>query len=87
MEISKRKIYEKSNDDPHYLLFDKYNAQIHEPFREMLHKYKNTSVSHLVLLYSTIITLGRISNRYLSNSTLLPLGIFYSVTGYYIPLS
>lgn len=52
VEISRRKIYEKSNDDPHYLLFDKYDALIHEPFREMLRKCKNLSVSHFLKILS-----------------------------------
>lgn len=50
VEISKNKIYEKSNDDPHYLMFDTYDAQIHEPYREILRKCKRPSVSHFFLL-------------------------------------
>lgn len=42
VQNSRLRIYDKSsNDDPHYLLFDEYNSNIHEPYREMLIKEKN----------------------------------------------
>lgn len=42
---SKIRIYDKkANEDPHYMLFDKYNAQIHDTYTEMLLKEKTHSV-------------------------------------------
>lgn len=42
VENSKVRIYEKpSDDDPHYLIFDEYNSEIHQPYREMLLKNKH----------------------------------------------
>lgn len=57
VENSKIRIYEKSSDDdPHYLIFDEYNSDIHQPYREMLLKEKHHIVSTIFIEFLITLT-------------------------------
>lgn len=56
VQNSKVKIYDKtSKDDPNYLLFDEYNSQIHESYKEIFRKEKKSSVCFFIFIYILVI--------------------------------